>query len=182
MRKKTIQALLVIISLLFGFNLPIFAQSSQKPAPQVSSDTDEASNTVSDEDIAMLRSDLRAKRKQIMAQNMTLTSDEATKFWPIYEDYRQEAIKINDERWALIKNYAANYNTMTDAQAQNYMTKSAAIEQQLIALREKYVPVFEKVISPKKTALWFQIDRRVDLLMNLQFSSMIPMVDASKQN
>ena len=111
---------------------------------------------------------------------MNLTADEATKFWPIFEQYRQEAIKPNDERWAVIKDYAANYNIMTDAKAQDYIKRSTAVEQQLLALRMKYVPVFEKVISPKKTALWYQIDRHIDLMINLQLSSMIPMVDATK--
>ena len=115
-----------------------------------------------------------------MAQNMTLTADEATKFWPIFDRYRQEAIKHNDERWAVIKDYAANYNTMTDAQAQDYMQRANAVDEQLLALRMKYVPVFEKVISPEKTALWYQIDRRIDLLINLQLSAVIPMVDTSK--
>ncbi len=84
---------------------------------------------------------------------MVLTPDEATKFWPIFDQYRQEAIKPNDERWALIKEYAANYNTMTDAQAQDYMKRSTAVEQQLLDLRMKYVPIFEKAISARKTAL-----------------------------
>jgi len=182
MRKKNIQALLVLVSVLLGCSVFVPAQSSQKPAPQVLADTDEPSNSISDQDIAMLRSDLRAKRKQITAENLPLTSDEATKFWPVYEDYRQEAIKSADKRWALLKEYAANYNTMTDAQSEDYMNRSTAIEQEFISLRMKYVPLFEKVISPKKTALWYQIDRRIDLLINLQLSSAIPMVDTSKQN
>jgi hypothetical protein len=128
----------------------------------------------------MLRADLRAQRKQITAQNMTLTADEATKFWPIFDQYRLEAIKANDERWALIKEYAASYNTMTDAQAQDYMKRSTAVDDQLLDLRMKYVPMVEKVISPKKTALWYQIDRRIDLLINLQLSAVIPMVDTTK--
>jgi len=111
---------------------------------------------------------------------MTLTADEATRFWPIFDQYRKEAIKPNDERWALIKDYPNNYNTMTDAQAQDYMQRANAVDQQLLALRMKYVPVFEKVISPKKTALWYQIDRRIDLLINLQLSAAIPMVDTRK--
>jgi hypothetical protein len=40
-----------------------------------------------------------------------LTADEATKFWPIYDQYRAEAVKLNDERWAEIKDYAANCKT-----------------------------------------------------------------------
>jgi len=69
---------------------------------------------------------------------------------------------------------------MTDEQAQAYITRSNAIDEQLMALRMKYVPLFEKVISPRKTALWFQIDRRIDLLINLQLSSSIPMVNTTK--
>ena len=165
MQKKNVKAVLAVVSVLFVCNVWMFAQ---------------ASNNVPDRDIEMLRADLRAQRKQITAENMTLTADEATKFWPIFDQYRHEAIKPNDERWALIKDYAANYNTMTEAQAQDYITRSTAVDQQLLALRMKYVPVFEKVISPKKTALWYQIDRRIDLLINLQLSTQIPMVDTSK--
>ena len=180
MHKKSFISVLVVVCQLFVCNLSIFAQASQKPAAQTVSGADAQSNSVSDKDIEMLRADLRAQRKQIMAQNMTLTADEATKFWPIFDQYRQAAIKPNDERWAVIKDYAANYNTMTDAQAQEYMQRANAVDQQLLALRMKYVPVFEKVISPKKTALWYQIDRRIDLLINLQLSAVIPMVDTSK--
>jgi Spy/CpxP family protein refolding chaperone len=181
MQKKSIRAVLVAVSVLFMCNVSMLAQAApEKPATQSGSGADAQSNNVNDQDIEMLRKDIRAQRKQITAQNMNLTAEEATKFWPIFEQYRQEAIKPNDERWAVIKDYAANYNTMTDAQAQDYIKRSTAVDQQLLALRMKYVPVFEKVISPKKTALWHQIDRRIDLLINLQFSSLIPMVDTSK--
>ena len=80
----------------------------------------------------------------------------------------------------MIKDYAANYNTMTDAQAQDYIKRSTAVDQELLALRMRYVAVFEKVISPKKTALFYQIDRRIDLQINLQLSTQIPMVNPSK--
>jgi hypothetical protein len=172
------KGLAVFVFILCLSSILMWAQTSQ-PASQTAPSSG-ASNGVSDRDIELLRSDLRSQRKQVTAQYMPLTADEATKFWPIFDQYRQEAIKPNDDRWNLIKEYAANYNTMTDAQAQDYIKRSTAIDQQLLDLRTRYVPMFEKVISPKKTALWFQIDRRVDLLINMQLSSQIPMVDASK--
>lgn len=175
--QKSMKAVLVLVSVLFVGSVATFAQASQ---PAAQSAAGAQSNGVSEQDIQMLRGDLRAQRKQITAQNMVLTADEATKFWPIFDQYRQEAVKPNDERWAMIKDYAANYATLSDAQAQDYIKRLTAVDQQVLALRMKYVPVFEKVVSPKKTALWFQIDRRVDILINLQLSSMIPMVDASK--
>jgi hypothetical protein len=179
MRKKSFNPVVVIVCVLFLCNLSIFAQVSPQPASQTVSGAGAQSNSISDKDIEMLRADLRAQRKQIMAQNMTLTADEATKFWPIFDQYRQAAIKPNDERWAVIKDYAANYDTMTDAQAQDYIKRANAVDERLLALRMQYVPMFEKVISAKKTALCYQIDRRIDLLINLQLSSVIPMVDTS---
>jgi hypothetical protein len=79
-----------------------------------------------------------------------------------------------------MEDYAANYDKMSDQLADNYMKTSATVDRQLVALREKYVPIFEKVVPPKKTALWYQIDRRLDLVINLQLAGMIPVVDASK--
>ena len=138
------------------------------------------SNTASETDIKLLREDIRSERKRLVAANMPLTDTEATKFWPIYDQYAAEVSKLGDTRVALIKEYAQSYDTMTDAQANDLMSRSAAIDQQFSALLLKYVPIFERVISAKKTAKWYQIDRRLDLLINLELAASIPMVDASK--
>jgi hypothetical protein len=156
----------------------MFGQGAQQQPPPSSQGANAQPNTVTDKDIEMLRQDLRDQRKQLVALNLPLTADEATKFWPIFDQYRKDAIAPNDQRWAVIKEYAANYDTMTDAQAQDYMKRANAVDYELLALRMRYVPMFEKAISPKKTALFYQIDRRVDLLINLQLSSTIPMVNA----
>jgi hypothetical protein len=175
--KKNALVLLAIVLLLGSVSM--FGQA-QQPAAQSAGANAQQPTTVTEKDIELLRQDLRDQRKQIVALNLPLTADEATKFWPVFEQYRTAAIKPNDERWELIKSYAANYNTLTDAQAQDYIERSNAVDQQLLALRMRYVPIFEKVISPKKTAMFLQIDRRVDLLISLQLSSMIPIVNPSK--
>jgi hypothetical protein len=153
----------------------MLGQATQSaPAPRASS------RTISDEDVQVMRSDVRENRKKLTAANMTLTPDEASKFWPIYDQYIQETIKINDERWALIQKYAANYSTMTDELAQQYIMQSNDVDQQLLALRMKYVPIFQKVVSIKKTAQWYQVDRRLDLLLNTQMGLLIPVVSDAK--
>ena len=139
-----------------------------------------SSRAISDEEIQIMRSDIRDHRKKITAANMTLTPDEAAKFWSIYDQYIQETIKVNDLRWALIKEYAANYSTMTDEVALDYMTKSSDVDQRLIALRMKYVPIFQKILSTKKTAQWYQVDRRIELLLDTQMGSLIPVVSDTK--
>ena len=177
--KKNVTSVLTAVATLLLCGISMFGQGTQQQAPPSSSQGANAQpNTVTDNDIEMLRQDLRDQRKQIVALNLPLTADEATKFWPIFDQYRKDAIAPNDQRWAVIKEYAANYDTMTDAQAQDYMKRANAVDFELLALRMRYVPMFEKAISPKKTALFYQIDRRVDLLINLQLSSTIPMVNA----
>ena len=174
MPKKRLAILVIVVAAMALATAPAFGQASQSAA----GGTNAQNQVASDQDVQLLRQNLRAKRKEIMAANMVLTPDEATKFWPIFDQYRKEAIKPNDDRWALIKDYANNYDTTTDAQAQDYMKRSTGVEQQLLDLRMKYVPIFEKVISAKKTAMWYQIDQRVDLMINLQLASIIPIVNA----
>ena len=174
--QRTVFAVFVLISALLVSSISILAQTPQS----VLGGTSTPPKVASEQDIQLLREDIRAQRKQITASNITLTPDEATKFWPIYDQYIQETIKVNDDRWAMIKDYAANYDSMTDQQAQDYMKHSVAIDQQLTALRAKYVSIFQKVVSPKKSAQWYQIDRRVDLLINLQLAALIPIMDTRK--
>ncbi len=174
MPKKKFAAVLMVVGAMLLATVSLSAQTSAPAVPGANAQP----NTASDQDIQLLRQDIQSQRKQIVAANMPLTADEATKFWPIYDQYRQEASKNGDERWALIQDYAKNYQTMTDAQANEFIKREAANEQKVIALRMKYVPIFEKVISAKKTALFCQIDHRVDLLIQLQLASQIPMVNA----
>ena len=176
--KKGVTTLLIAVATVLLYSVSMFGQA--QPSSQSAPSVEAQPKSINDKDVEMLRANLRANRKELMAQNMNLTADEATKFWPVFDQYRKEAIKPNDDRWALIKEYAANYDTMTDAQAQDYMKRATAVDQQLVSMRLRYVPVFEKVLSAKKTALWYQIDRHIDLMINLQLSSMIPMVDTTK--
>ena len=49
-----------------------------------------------DQEIKLLRQDLRTEKKKIVAANMQLTEAEALKFWPVYDAYTLETIKLND--------------------------------------------------------------------------------------
>lgn len=178
--KKNVMCVIFAVAAMILCSASMFGQAAQSSAPPSSQGASAPPTTVTEKDIEMLRQDLRDQRKQIVALNLPLTADEATKFWPIFEQYRAEAVKANDQRWEIIKAYATNYDTLTDAQANDYIKRSNAVDQELLALRMRYVPLFEKVISAKKTATFVQIDRRVDLLINLQLASMIPMVNPSK--
>jgi hypothetical protein len=135
-----------------------------------------ASGVEVERDLALLRRDLRADKKQLIALNVPLTETEATRFWPVYDEYSGEMSKVYDEFYSLIKEYAANQKTLTDAQASSMINRWAAIQVQQAQLRQKYIPIVEKVIPSRKAALFFQIDRRLYELMDLQVASQIPLL------
>jgi hypothetical protein len=137
-------------------------------------------DTASDQDIELMRRDIRGQKKQLVAANLPLTPDEAAKFWPVYEQYTAETIKVNDQRYALVKEYADNYNAMTDERASSYIRRWIAVDQDATKLRLTYIPIFEKVITAKKMAMFFQIDRRLGLMMELQLASVVPLVPAAQ--
>lgn len=129
-----------------------------------------------EKDLALLRRNLRGEKKQLIALNLPLTETEATKFWPVYDEYALAMSKVNDDFYSVIKDYAANQKTLTDAQASSMINRWAAIQVQQAQTRQKYIPIVEKVIPARKAALFFQIDRRLYALMDLQVASQIPLV------
>jgi hypothetical protein len=133
------------------------------------------SATSIDEEIAMLRSDLRSNRKQVVAVNMKLTDAEAEKFWPTYEQYVNELVKINDAKYALIKEYMQNSN-ITEEQADGLSKRWVEVDASVVQLRLKYIPIFRRALSAKGTAMFFQIDRRVQMMIDLQLASAIPLI------
>ncbi len=129
-----------------------------------------------DQDIKLLRENLRSRKKLIVAANMQLTGTEAEQFWPAYDQYAAELSKINDTKAALIEDYLQNLDTMNGEQAASYVQKRADVEESIMQLRLKYIPAFRKVLSGRQTALFFQIDWRVGLLIDMQLAQM-PLID-----
>src|ERR1700758_3878918 len=149
----------------------------QQPAAQVRKLTQSPSATVyedtqwsPDQDIQLLKSNLRSQKKQMVAANMDLTDAEAEKFWPVYDRYATDLANIYDTKLALVGEYFENYTTMNGDEAERYIRRRAAVEEDVMQLRLKYVPEFRKVLSGRQTALFFQIDWRLDLMINLQLA------------
>ena len=101
--KTNIAFRLCFAASLFVASIPLSAQQSAPPPG--ASMTEEQ---VNDSNIQLMRQDIRSQRKQVVAANMPLTESEAVKFWPVYDRYIAETIKVNDVRVALLKEYAKN--------------------------------------------------------------------------
>jgi hypothetical protein len=136
----------------------------------------ESFHAPTDQELEMLKKDLRSQKRQIIAANLKLTDQEAEKFWPIYDQYSAEVDKTDDTKFALIQEYQKNYPALTDEQAAKYVNGRAGVDSSVVQLRVKYFPIFLKVLSGKKTALFFQIDRRLWLMIDLQIAAQNPLI------
>ena len=150
--------------------------SAQQPAVSPASAKTVNEEEVNEANIQLMRQDIRSERKKVVAANLPLMETEAIKFWPVYDRYIGETIKVNDVRYALIKEYAQNYRTLSEDQAGSYIKRWLALDNDNTQLRLKFIPEFEKVISRQKTAMFFQIDRRVGMMIELQLASQVPLV------
>jgi hypothetical protein len=173
MIKKRMTTALVLSGFLFAGEA-LIARNAAAQTPQPAAGRENASSV--DQEIAMLRSDLRSTRKQVIAANMKLTDPEAEKFWPTYNQYVAELVKINDAKYALIKEYLQNTN-MTDEQADSLSKRWLAVDESVLQLRLKYIPIFRSSLSAKATAQFFQLDRRVQMMIDLQLLGSIPLIE-----
>ena len=129
-----------------------------------------------DTDIALLRSDVQAQKTDVIAHTMQLNDADAKAFWPLYREYANQQQVLGDQRVSVIKDYAAHYDTMDDAQADSLMNRELAFEKSRTDLRAAYYPKFKKAIGAKQAAKFIQVDNRLSLLVDLQLANAIPIV------
>ena len=169
---------MLVVVLLIGtwlLSLPtLHAQAA--PAGQESAASSKDNEASIDKSVALLRQDLRSGKKQAIAASLQLTEAEATKFWPVYDQYAAELTKLGDQRYALIKEYANGFGTLTDSESLSLIKRSLSLDEQVAQLHSKYVPIVNQVLPGTKTATFFQLDRYINALIDVQVAGGIPAV------
>jgi hypothetical protein len=101
-----------------------------------------------------------------------------SKFWPVYDQYVSELIVINDKKFGLIQDYADNWGKLTNEQSLSFIRQWLDANIATAQLRQKYVPIMSKVLDGRKSATFFQLDRRIAMMIELQVSSQMPLIQA----
>ena len=151
-----------------GLAVPAAAQAT---TPSASDDTRETNIHAY---VELLRSDLRTQKVAIITDLMRFTEEEDAKFWPVYREYETALAKINDDRIALIKQYADNYTSLTDATADDIATRALGLDARRHALIVEYYDRFKKAVAPKTAARYLQVERQIQLLLDLQIAANLP--------
>ena len=148
--------------------------ASAQAAKPVTSDEARAMNM--NAYVELLRSDVRSQKIAVITEVMQFTEDEDAKFWPVYREYEAELAKLNDERLALIKDYSANYEKLTDDVADRLARGALDVEGRRHALKMKYYERFKSVVPPKTAARFLQVENQILLILDLQIAASLPIV------
>jgi hypothetical protein len=162
------KAAIIALAMLSGAATPALAQD---PAP-----TAAITPGLTAADLEIIRSELRADKRKATAETLKLTDAEAAKFWPIYDKYINELTVINNAKYALVKEYSEKFGSYNDKQATDFITRWLDVDIRASKLRSKYVPIVGKVLPGVKAATFFQIDRRLAMLINLGIASQLPIL------
>jgi hypothetical protein len=154
-----------------------FAQTTTTPPP-----TTEAQDTNIRAYIELLRANVRAEKTAIVGQIMDLNDDQAAKFWPIYREYDAALQQLNDKKLAGIKEYAKNYDSMTDEKADELAKLALDLENQRNDLKRTYYEKVSKQLGGILAARFLQIENQLLMVIDLQIASSLPIVSSSSES
>jgi hypothetical protein len=126
--------------------------------------------------IQMLRAEASQDRREIVRAAMLLTQSEGAIFWSVYDQYREEMRALSDRRLRLISDFAATRNTMSEVQAEHLTREALSIDMDKISIKEDYVRKMSKVLSARIVARFFQIDAKLDAVVDADLAARIPLV------
>ena len=116
-----------------------------------------------------------AQRKATVGSNMNLTPSEAAKFWPVYDAYEAKMDRIEDRHVKELKDYAAKYDNLSDADAGKKLNEVMAIQQGRLDVQKEFVAKFRDAIPQVKVTRFFQIDNKIQALIQCDIAQLVPL-------
>ncbi len=127
--------------------------------------------------VELMKMDLKTQKMAIVTEGMELSEEEAQKFWPLYKEFDAEMEKLLDQNLVNIKNYAENYEKMTEDKAKEIGETALKIDEKRIKVEQKYLKKISKEISPIIAVRFLQINRQISFLVRLQINAQLPLIE-----
>jgi glutamyl/glutaminyl-tRNA synthetase len=149
--------------------------STQKPAdkPAATSDADTHKKNM-DAYLALMRREVRQEKAEIMGATMALSAQDAAKFWPIYSAYDQGLAKLNDQRLANIKEYAKNYEQLSDEEADKLVQKWMGYQKQRAELFAQTYEKVKQALGGVIAARFAMVEHQILAIIDLQIAEALP--------
>ena len=128
-------------------------------------------------DMEMLAEQIKADKKLLVANNMTLTKEEASNFWTLYDAYQKELQTVNLEIGILIVEFAEAYakGPIPNDTAKQIRNDVLALEEKEVQLKRTYGDKMEKVIAAWKVMRYMQIESKIRAVVKFELAARIPL-------
>jgi hypothetical protein len=120
------------------------------------------------------RAKFREKKVALISKAMDLDPSERDAFWREYYLYEAELKKIQDDRYRVIRDYAENYDNITNDIADNLAERSLRLREARNDLARKYYHRIKKATSAITAPRFLQVENEINLLSDLKISSELP--------
>ena len=130
------------------------------------------------EEIELTRATIKLQKKQIVAKNMQLNSFEKDKFWAVYREYQDKMDTVNDRRVKLITGYADALKSggLSDEKALDMLNEYLSYERMRLITKQSFVKRFQAVLSSRKVTRFFQLETKLEAIINFELAQKIPLV------
>jgi len=125
--------------------------------------------------IEVLKSEIKTDKKAIIIETMQFTEQQSAAFWPLYNEFEHELEKLSGKRIANIKDFAANYDSLTDKKADELIKTSFSFQNDRLDLNEKYYKKFADVLTPIVAAKYMQLENQIQLILDLSIAANLPL-------
>jgi hypothetical protein len=129
-----------------------------------------------DQEIRMLRRDIRSDKAKVLGTAMQLDAEQSTKFWPIYKEYESQLTKLNDLREANIREYAKYYANMSDNKADELVNAAIAYHKKRIDLVANTYDKVRSALGSPIAARFVQAESELLNIIDLQIQSSLPLI------
>jgi hypothetical protein len=127
-----------------------------------------------DDLIELLKSDIKTNRKALVTEIMAFSDSESTVFWPIYREFEFQLEALADKRIAIIKEFGANYSSLTNEKATQLMKSYFDFLEDRLSLNREYYEKFAEALNPTDAAKYMQLENEFQLLIDLQVAATLP--------
>jgi hypothetical protein len=116
------------------------------------------------------KQDLQKQKVAFFTENLQLSANESSRFWPVYNDYQNRRDKIARDRNTLMKYFESNKLNMTEKEAGELIAKYVSFQQQETELLESFTKKFQEFLPAKKVMRIYivELDFKKWLLENLR--------------
>ena len=99
---------------------------------------------------------LKAEKVTFLTNKLQLTADEAKVFWPIYDEYWERKIAIQNERRKFVEEFAKDVDKLSEADIINYTNRYVNSSKQETELLAEFNTRLKTILPPKKIMLLYQ--------------------------